>query len=234
MIKFKWLYDNDKEIIWLNKLAEDGWAMTGMFLGFYSFEKVEKGKYKYQIDVSDSLFHVSRNYREFMQDMNIEVVDVWGPWVFLRKEAGDTEFELYTDIDSRIKHYTKIRNIFKVATIAEAVCAIMELLAAMNGFVWGYPLALLLLALMLIFANVAMKMNNIILDLKEKNGENTGGNMRRQMSAFTVVGMMLSSILLFIKDSWTVSEAIIIPFQVVAIILMVIGIYRTMKMRRGY
>lgn len=233
MVKFKWTYDNDKEIVWLNKLAEDGWAMTGMFLGFYSFEKAEKGKYKYQIDVSDSIFHVSKNYREFMQDMDIEVVDVWGPWVFLRKEVGDAEFELYTDVESRIKHYMKIRNIFKICTIAEVICAILELICGMNGFVWGYPLALFLLALVFIFANVAMKMNNIIIDLKERNGENTGGNMRRHISAFTPIGMMLSSILLLIKDSWDVSMPIIMPLEIVAIILMVIGLYRTMKMRRG-
>lgn len=233
MVKFRLYYDKDKGTEWLNQMAEEGYAMTRFFMGFWWFEKVEEGKYTYQVDLADSTFGVSNDYREFMKEMDIDIIQTWGPWVYLRKQKADGEFELYTDVESQIKHYTKIRNMFKAITIIELICAFVEVICGMKGFAWGYALAFFMLALMFVFLNTAIKMNNIILELKERNGENTGENMCRHISLFTPIGMMLSSILLLIKDSWTVSDPIIIPFQIVAIILMVIGLYRTMRMRRG-
>lgn len=49
MIKFKLYFDKDAETKWLNQMAAEGWAMTGFFAGFYTFEKCEKGKYIYQV-----------------------------------------------------------------------------------------------------------------------------------------------------------------------------------------
>ncbi len=45
MTKFRVGYDKDKETKWLNRMAEQGWAMTGFFLGFYRFAKCEPGEY---------------------------------------------------------------------------------------------------------------------------------------------------------------------------------------------
>lgn len=114
MIKFRLYFDKDKETDWINKMSEEGYAMTGFFAGFYWFEKCEPGKYVYQIDFGEKLFAVSNNYREFMQETGIEIVQTWGYWIILRKLASEGEFQLYTDVDSSIEHYTKIRTMFKV------------------------------------------------------------------------------------------------------------------------
>ena len=43
MKKFVLYFDKDKETEWLNKMAQDGWAMTDFFAGVYTFEPCEKG-----------------------------------------------------------------------------------------------------------------------------------------------------------------------------------------------
>lgn len=45
MTKFRMCYDKDKVAEWLNRMAEQGWAMTDYFLGFYRFVKCEPGEY---------------------------------------------------------------------------------------------------------------------------------------------------------------------------------------------
>ena len=49
----------------------------------------------------------------------MEIVVLWGFWIILRKRAEDGPFELYTDVDSKIEHYRKIRRMFKVVTVIE-------------------------------------------------------------------------------------------------------------------
>ena len=117
MIKFRLYWDKDKETVWLNDMAAKGYAMTGFFAGFYTFEKCEPGEYTYQIDFGDKFGSVTNDYREFMEETGVEIVQTWGFWVILRKKTADGPFVLYTDVDSQITHYTKIRNMFKVAAI---------------------------------------------------------------------------------------------------------------------
>ena len=45
MIRFKLYYDKDKETVWLNQMASEGWALKSFFAGFYKFEPCGKGEY---------------------------------------------------------------------------------------------------------------------------------------------------------------------------------------------
>ena len=168
MIKFRLYCDKDKETEWLNKMAEEGYAMTGFCAGFYQFEKCEPGKYVYQIDFGEKFFAVNENYREFMQETGVEIVQTWGYWIILRKLAKDGEFQLYTDVDSSIEHYTKIRTMFKVVSLIELVCFFMELVCAMEGNKWAIVFMFIIAALTVAVMNAAFKTNRIIAELKER------------------------------------------------------------------
>ena len=119
MIRFKLYYDKDKETVWLNQMASEGWALKSFFAGFYKFEPCRKGEYIYQIDLGDTLYSVSDEYRELMGELGVEIVVLWGYWIILRKRAADGPFELYTDVESKIEHYRKIRRMFKAVTIPQ-------------------------------------------------------------------------------------------------------------------
>ena len=123
MVKFRLYVNKDRETNWLNEMVRRGYAMEGFFAGFYLFGACSPGEFIYQIDITEGFFRIPSDYREFMGEAGVEIMGLWGPWVFLRKRAAEGPFELYTDVESTIEHYTRIRNLFKVATAVEMIAA---------------------------------------------------------------------------------------------------------------
>lgn len=132
MLKFKLYYDKDEEEDWLKKMSLNGWAFKKFFLGFYKFVPCEPGEYNYQIDLLDSWRGDKDDYASFMEEAGVEVVDQWWRWVYLQKKASDGPFEMYTDIDSKIAQYNKIKNFFKVALVIEIICFFIELIGTIK------------------------------------------------------------------------------------------------------
>ena len=230
MIKFKLYFDKDKETQWLNEMSQKGWAMTGFFAGFYRFEPCEKGKYSYQIDFGNEFFSVSNDYREFMSDSDIEIIQSWGFWVFLRKLSSEGEFQLYTDVDSQIEHYKKIRNMFKAVTVIELICLFIELFSASmtkSPLLWSF--VFLILAIIIAFFNITNRTNDIIHELTERK---TGIEepRSRSISIFLIIGLLLNSCVLMMKDS--IPSYIVCPLQLIVIVLMLVGVYQTARKRR--
>lgn len=230
MIKFKLYFDKDKETQWLNEMSQKGWAMTGFFAGFYRFEPCEKGKYTYQIDFGNEFFSVSDDYREFMSDSDIEIIQSWGFWVFLRKLSSEGEFQLYTDVDSQIEHYKKIRNMFKAVTVIELICLFIELFSASmtnSPLLWSF--VFLILAIIIAFFNITNRTNDIIHELTERK---TGIEEPRSksISIFLITGLLLNSCVLMMKDS--IPSYIVCPLQLIVIVLMLVGVYQTARKRR--
>ena len=230
MIRFKFYFDKDKETKWLNDMADQGWAMNGFFAGFYRFEPCEKGKYTYQIDFGNEFFSVSDDYREFMSDSDIEIIQSWGFWVFLRKLSSEGEFQLYTDVDSQIEHYKKIRNMFKAVTVIELICLFIELFSASmtnSPLLWSF--VFLILAIIIAFVNITFRTNDIIHELTERK---TGIEEPRSksISIFLIIGLLLNSCVLMMKDS--IPSYIVCPLQLIVIVLMLVGVYQTARKRR--
>ena len=230
MIKFKLYFDKDKETQWLNEMSQKGWAMTGFFAGFYRFEPCEKGKYTYQIDFGNEFFSVSDDYREFMSDSDIEIIQSWGFWVFLRKLSSEGGFQLYTDVDSQIEHYKKIRNMFKTVTVIELICLFIELFSASmtnSPLLWSF--VFLILAIIIAFFNITNRTNDIIHELTERK---TGIEepRSRSISIFLILGLLLNSCVLMMKDS--IPSYIVCPLQLIVIVLMLVGVYQTARKRR--
>ena len=171
MTKFKLYFDKDKETEWLNEMAEQGHAMTGFFLGFYRFERCSPGEYIYQIDITPGLYRVTDDYREFMEETGVEIVALWGYWVILRKKANEGRFELYTDADSMIHHYQKIRKMFAAVTILEIICFLGEVFAAVSGTDAAFGAMALIGVFTVVMLRMIWKTNRIILKLREQKGE---------------------------------------------------------------
>ena len=114
-------------------MSRKGYAMTGFLAGFFRFEACRPGEYLYQVDLTEGFFRVKKDYREFMREMNVEIVCLWGPWVILRKKAVEGPFELYTDVESSIEHYERARWMFKIAAVLEIAAAVVELVCAANS-----------------------------------------------------------------------------------------------------
>lgn len=227
MTKFRLYFNKDKETAWLNNMAKEGFALTKFFAGFYTFKACELGEYEYQIDFGDKMYAVTDDYREFMAENNIEIVCLWGYWVFLRKRASEGEFVLYTDVESSLEHYTKILKMFKIVTAIELVCFIMETFAAMNGAAIGFFGMFIIGALTIGLMNATLSTKKTINELKERKGVPinkgiAGGNVTPTL----IAGLFLNLCATALNHS-SVSEPWVTVVQIIAIIVMLVGIYQS-------
>ena len=224
MTKFRLYWDKDAETKWLNEMADEGWAMTGFFAGFYRFEESEKGKWRYQVDFGEKFGGVTEDYREFMNEAGIEIVQNWGYWVILRKLASEGEFQLYTDVESSIEHYSKILTMFKVVFVIELICLFIEIFGALSGSEIGWVFACIVGAFTFGILNAAVKTKNKILELKARQSGIDPEKDERQFSPALMAGLLMNSCALLMDHPGGLVKMIL---QILAIVLMVVGIAQT-------
>lgn len=227
-------FNKDKDTEWLNEMARNGYAMTGFFAGFYIFDRCEPGEYVYQIDISEGPFRVSNDYREFMREAGVEIVCLGGMWVLLRRKAAEGDFVLYTDVESNITHYTKIRKMFKVFALIECLCLIMELLAAAYGgsASWAALACSFLIAAFIIgMIREVWRVDEILDELKQRIGQRPEGAGRKNLSLFIPVSCLLNGIG-YAVPVWRYSHQFLLSClkgfcHGLAIMLLVVGIVHT-------
>lgn len=167
MTCFRLYYDKDKEEAWLNKMAQKGFALRKYFLGVYYFDDCEPGEYYYQVDMLNNWSGDKEDYSAFMEETGIEIVCQWYRWVILRKKAVNGPFELYTDNQSKIEHYTRIKGLMVVGLVVELICLAMEVLAFIaTGEVLPFILMLTILALVVVFIGAVLSYSKKINELK--------------------------------------------------------------------
>ena len=160
-----------------------------------------------------------------MKENNIEIVQTWGYWIILRKHTAEGDFKLYTDVDSSIAHYKKIRTMFKIATVIELVCFIMECFAAAaTGNNWAVFFAALISILILVLLRAVANTNRIINELKERKGETVSAS-NSKVSPLLACGLLLNCCAMTISES--VSPYIKIGLQIFAIVIMLIGLFQS-------
>jgi len=157
MKKFRLYYDKDAEQNWLQKMSSNGWALKNYFLGIYTFVPCEPDEYIYQIDLLDSCSD-EKDFLAFLEDSGVEVVSRWYRWVYLRKKTEDGPFEMYTDIDSKINQYSKIKKFFQTVLILEVICFFIEFSAALTSKSLLYwSLTILIGIIVLVFLRMVWK-----------------------------------------------------------------------------
>jgi len=158
MLKFKLYLDKDLEETWLNEMSKKGWAFKKFFLGFYTFEQCEPGEYNYQIDLLNNWSGEKEDYASFMKESGVEVISQWYRWVYVRKKAADGSFEMYTDIESKIAQYRRIKNFFLVGLIIEMFCFFVEINAALStSSVWFWGFVVFIGIIVLTFLHMVWK-----------------------------------------------------------------------------
>lgn len=161
----------EKEEKWLNEMSAKGLNLIAASGMRYEFEEGGRGEYVYRLELLPYLpaHPESAAYLKFLEETGVEHIASFHRWVYLRKKAGDGPFEVYSDLDSRIAHYERIRNIATAASAAAgigmltelALAGIQYLAAAKTGLAEAYPYypyltaACIMLALMLLIQALA-------------------------------------------------------------------------------
>ncbi|MCK9343316.1 MAG: DUF2812 domain-containing protein [Massilibacteroides sp.] len=134
---WRWISDYEKEEKWLNEMAAKGLSLYSFFYGKYTFEETEPGKYIYQIELLENLPKAPESvvYLRFLEDTGVVCVASVLRWVYLRKEAASGPFELYTDIDSKIKRLSTVKNLWFTLVWIEFIIAAVNLATVIYAWI---------------------------------------------------------------------------------------------------
>ncbi|MFT8871952.1 MAG: DUF2812 domain-containing protein [Sporolactobacillus sp.] len=142
-IVYKLYWDYEKEEAWLNRMVETGWALVHYSVGRYVFDACPSGAYIYRIELLDQAakHRKSKDYLTLLEESGIEHIASYANWIYLRKRADQGPFELYSDLDSRIAHYRKIKKMWLALTLAEGTVAFVNigiglLILGHNAMTW--------------------------------------------------------------------------------------------------
>jgi len=128
-IVHKAYWDYEKEERWLNEMSARGLAMTDYSWCRYAFADAPNNAYTYRIELLENVptHPESMAYLRFLEENGVECVASYMRWVYLRKPTAEGPFDIYTDIDSKIKHYQRINYFYTVFMFVEFAAAFANL-----------------------------------------------------------------------------------------------------------
>ncbi len=114
--KWFWAWDFDKEEKWLAAMSARGLNLCGVSFCTYVFEEGAPGAYAVRLELLDRMpsHPVSEQYIRFIEDTGAEYVGSVLRWAYFRKRTDAGPFDLYSDIDSRIRHLNRLLSLLFV------------------------------------------------------------------------------------------------------------------------
>ena len=120
--KWYWVWDFEKEEDWLNEMALNGWALDSVGFCTYHFVRCEPGEYNVRLEMHSW----DQAYVDFMEETGAEYVGRMLAWIYFRKKTVDGPFDLFSDIDSRIRHLDRIGKILLCVGIMNLLIGILN------------------------------------------------------------------------------------------------------------
>jgi hypothetical protein len=119
--KAYWNYEKEEK--WLNEMSAKGMALIDCSWCRYVFTDSEKGEYIYRIELLENLpSHIeSVAYIRFLEETGVEFIASHMRWVYFRKKAVDGEFDLYSDSESKIRHFKRISMFWCIVAVVEFI-----------------------------------------------------------------------------------------------------------------
>ncbi len=121
--KWFWVWDYEKEELWLNAMAQEGWALQRVGFATYYFERTEPGEYIVRLECRKK----DEGYVSFVTDMGAEYIGRIAMWVYFRRKSEQGEFELNGDLDSRIEQLTTIGRMLLLVGIGNLLIGLSNL-----------------------------------------------------------------------------------------------------------
>ncbi len=147
-------------------MASKGLNLIRYSFAEYTFERGTPGEYNYRLELLDELptHSESKEYMKFMEENGVECVDSYLRWVIFRKKAIDGPFEIYSDYESRVKHYQKAASLIGIAVGLNLFIAVLN----MNYSTFNLYLSMLNWLLVIILSPVLISYLGKISNLKKE------------------------------------------------------------------
>ena len=114
--KVFFIWDWEGEEAWLNNMSHRGWQLEKVGFCRYTFVKGEPDQYQYRLQALSGYPNTAeaQEYIGFVEDTGAELVDTLLYWAYFRRVTEDGPFELFSDVDSRVKHMKRVRQVIVV------------------------------------------------------------------------------------------------------------------------
>lgn len=152
--KWFWIWDFDKEEKWLAEMSAKGMQLTDVGYCRYTFENGQPNEYDYRLELLEDLPTVQNSveYIRFMEETGAEYLGSVMRWVYFRKKHTGQGFDLFSDLDSRLKHIQRILFLAGILTLVESFSLLTFVrIAGQSPFYWGGVTFLGVLTLLLVF-----------------------------------------------------------------------------------
>lgn len=120
--KWFWVWEFEKEERWLNEMAMNGQKLVKVGFCRYTFEECEPGEYTIRLEMHDS----DDEYLSFMEETGAEYIGRMTRWIYFRKKRELGQFDIFSDIDSKIKHLDKIGKMLSTIAILNIVIGVLN------------------------------------------------------------------------------------------------------------
>lgn len=109
--KFFFAWQDEEEEVWLRDMSQTGWHMESAQLpGIYTFRRGEPMDYVYRLDYRREPRGEFLSYLQLFSDAGWDYLDEMNHWQYFRKLARpDDDPEIYTDSESKIAKYQRVR-----------------------------------------------------------------------------------------------------------------------------
>lgn len=174
----KLFWDYEKEEEWLNKMSVKGMALTNYSWCKYVFTEASQNEYTYRIELLDKeITHPeSIAYIKFLEENGIECVSTYMRWVYLRKKSSEDSFDIYSDLESKIKHYKRINYLWNSVMFLELFLGALNLFIGLMNIstysvlrVINLVLGGILILLGLLFLKIGLPIRKRIKKLQQEN-----------------------------------------------------------------
>ena len=120
--KWFWVWDFEREEHWLNATALEGWVLDGVGWCTYHFRRCEPGEYTVRLEMHPH----DEAYLRFMQETGAESVGGVVGWQYFRKKAELGSFDIFSDIDSKIRHLNQIGRVLLAIGMANLAIGLVN------------------------------------------------------------------------------------------------------------
>ena len=142
--KWIWVWQFEEEELWLNAMAQQGWVLDKLGFCRYEFVRCEPGEYTVRLEMREH----DEGYLGFMAETGAEYVGRMMKWIYFRKKTELGQFELFSDMESRVAYLDKMCRMLRGVGIANL------LIGVANTLTIAHPVAMvnLLAATLLMYA----------------------------------------------------------------------------------
>ncbi|SDS67464.1 Protein of unknown function [Paenibacillaceae bacterium GAS479] len=129
-VKRKWFWNYEREEEWLNEMSAKGMMLTDYSWGKYVFEEGTPREYTYRIELLEQLpaHSESKAYLDSMEQNGIERVASYMRWVYFRRKSSEGVFNMYSNPESKLKHYKHVYFWWKTLMAIELTIGLINIL----------------------------------------------------------------------------------------------------------